>query len=91
MLSCVRTRFIADPYSFIFSIRVEVNLGPWQEEFKNIKKGSLVMSWDKKFPYAYWKGNPDVSSPTREKMVYCNDTKKWGAQILRQVHILFIT
>ncbi|PWA50538.1 Lipopolysaccharide-modifying protein [Artemisia annua] len=63
---------------------VEVNLGPWQEEFKSIKKGSKVTSWDKKFPYAYWKGNPNVLSPIREKLLLCNDTNKWGAQIMRQ-------
>ncbi|KAI3786971.1 hypothetical protein L1987_41088 [Smallanthus sonchifolius] len=63
---------------------VEVNLGPWQEEFKSIKQGSQKMSWQNKFPYAYWKGNPDVNSPVREKLLFCNDTNKWGAQILRQ-------
>lgn len=45
------------------------------------------MSWEKKFPYAYWKGNPDVNSRVREELIMCNDTNKWGAQILRQVHI----
>ncbi|KAL7587002.1 hypothetical protein Lser_V15G38294 [Lactuca serriola] len=63
---------------------VEVNLGPWEEEFESIKKGSQTIPWEKKLPYAYWKGNPYVNSPVREKMLLCNDTKKWGAQILRQ-------
>nr|XP_043622195.1 O-glucosyltransferase rumi homolog [Erigeron canadensis] len=63
---------------------VEVNLGPWQEEFKSIRKGSQIISWEKKFPYAYWKGNPDVNSPIREHLLLCNDTDKWGAQIMRQ-------
>lgn len=63
---------------------VEVNLGPWEEEFESIKKGSELIKWEKKLPYAYWKGNPYVNSPTREKLLICNDTNKWGAQILRQ-------
>ncbi|KVI11906.1 O-glucosyltransferase rumi homolog isoform X2 [Cynara cardunculus var. scolymus] len=62
----------------------EVHLGPWQEEFQSIKQGSQVISWEKKFPYAYWKGNPDVNSRVREELLFCNDTNKWGAQILRQ-------
>ncbi|XP_076956214.1 uncharacterized protein LOC143631291 [Bidens hawaiensis] len=64
---------------------VEVNLGPWQEEFKSIKQGSQKTSWKDKFPYAYWKGNPDVNSRVRENLLLCNDTNKWGAQILRQI------
>ncbi|KAK9059566.1 hypothetical protein SSX86_020270 [Deinandra increscens subsp. villosa] len=63
---------------------VEVNLGPWDEEFKSIKQGSQKTSWKNKLPYAYWKGNPDVNSRVREKLLSCNDTNKWGAQILRQ-------
>ncbi|KAD0358288.1 hypothetical protein E3N88_44399 [Mikania micrantha] len=63
---------------------VEVNLGPWQEEFNSIKLGSQKISWKNKLPYAYWKGNPDVQSPVREKLLFCNDTNIWGAQILRQ-------
>ncbi|KAJ0570168.1 putative glycosyl transferase CAP10 domain-containing protein [Helianthus annuus] len=68
----------------MFCIRVEVNVGPWHEEFQSIKQGSQKTSWKDKFPYAYWKGNPDVNSPAHEKLVLCNDTNKWGAQILRQ-------
>ncbi|KAL4571145.1 hypothetical protein LXL04_017896 [Taraxacum kok-saghyz] len=63
---------------------VEVNLGPWEEEFESIKKGSQVINWENKYPYAYWKGNPYVNSPAREKLLTCNDTNKWKAQILRQ-------
>ncbi|KAI3772231.1 hypothetical protein L6452_03412 [Arctium lappa] len=62
----------------------ELRLGPWQDEFQSIKQGSQAMSWEKKFPYAYWKGNPDVGSPVREELLFCNDTNKWGAQILHQ-------
>nr|XP_043638258.1 protein O-glucosyltransferase 1 [Erigeron canadensis] len=62
----------------------EVNIGPWEEEFQSIKEGSQQQSWRKKYPYAYWKGNPDVVSPIREALLQCNDTKQWGALIMRQ-------
>uniref|UniRef100_A0A251SV70 Putative lipopolysaccharide-modifying protein n=1 Tax=Helianthus annuus TaxID=4232 RepID=A0A251SV70_HELAN len=62
----------------------EINIGPWEEEFRSIKQGSQKQSWSKKYPYAYWKGNPDVDSPIREALLQCNDTTQWGALIMRQ-------
>lgn len=62
----------------------EVNLQPWNEEFKDIKHGSQAKSWKEKLPFAYWKGNPDVLSPLRVELMKCNDSKLWGAEILRQ-------
>jgi len=44
------------------------------------------MTWEKKDATAYWKGNPDVSSPIRMALLSCNDSKMWGAQIMRQVN-----
>lgn len=65
--------------------RSEVNLQPWNEEFKDIKHGSQAKRWKEKLPFAYWKGNPDVLSPLRVELMKCNDSKLWGAEILRQV------
>lgn len=65
--------------------RSEINIAPWNEQFKKIRKGSGSLSWNKKWPFAYWKGNPDVASPIREALLQCNDTQLWGAQIMRQV------
>ncbi|KAI3806298.1 hypothetical protein L1987_22197 [Smallanthus sonchifolius] len=62
----------------------EINIAPWKEEFQSIKEGSQRQSWRKKYPYAYWKGNPDVVSPIREALLQCNDTMQWGALIMRQ-------
>nr|GMD23838.1 O-glucosyltransferase rumi homolog [Ipomoea batatas] len=62
----------------------EINIGPWDEEFNNIKQGSKLRSWARKWPVAYWKGNPDVSSPIRTELLQCNDTRMWRAQIFRQ-------
>ncbi|XP_068339633.1 uncharacterized protein [Pyrus communis] len=62
----------------------ELNIHPWAEQFREIKWGSQERSWKKKEPFAYWKGNPDVSSPVRTELLNCNDTKMWSAQIMRQ-------
>lgn len=62
-----------------------MNLRSWSEEFEDIKKGSKKSSWSSKLPLAYWKGNPDVDSPARTELLKCNDTRQWGAQIMRQV------
>ncbi|KAL8089533.1 hypothetical protein AgCh_039126 [Apium graveolens] len=62
----------------------EVNISPWDEEFKSIKRGANSKSWKKKIPHAYWKGNPDVVSPIRLALLECNDTELWGARIVRQ-------
>ncbi|KAG2673139.1 hypothetical protein I3760_13G075800 [Carya illinoinensis] len=62
----------------------ETNLRPWDEEFRDIKRGSQRISWSKKWPQAYWKGNPDVQSPVRLELLKCNHSRMWGAQIMRQ-------
>ncbi|KAG6681114.1 hypothetical protein I3842_13G075800 [Carya illinoinensis] len=62
----------------------ETNLRPWDEELRDIKRGSQRISWSKKWPQAYWKGNPDVQSPVRLELLKCNHSRMWGAQIMRQ-------
>ncbi|KAM3691574.1 hypothetical protein ACJW31_08G024700 [Castanea mollissima] len=62
----------------------ETNIRPWDEEFHDVKQGSQRLRWSKKWPRAYWKGNPDVLSPIRTELLTCNDSKMWGAQIMRQ-------
>ncbi|KAM7527668.1 hypothetical protein LguiB_031078 [Lonicera macranthoides] len=62
----------------------EINIKPWDLEFKSIEEGSGKQKWPKKSPFAYWKGNPDVVSPIRTELLQCNDTNQWGAQIMRQ-------
>ncbi|CAH9074724.1 unnamed protein product [Cuscuta europaea] len=62
----------------------EINIAPWDEEFNSIKQGSKTRSWARKWPVAYWKGNPDVFSPVRTELLQCNDTRMWRAQIFRQ-------
>lgn len=62
-----------------------MNIAPWAKEFADIKSEAMALNWSSKHPFAYWKGNPDVSSPVRIELLQCNDSQAWGAQILRQV------
>ncbi|KAI3833701.1 hypothetical protein MKX03_004036 [Papaver bracteatum] len=62
----------------------EVNIEPWDDEFRSIKQGSQAKEWIKRWPRAYWKGNPDVLSPVRTELMRCNHSRFWGAQIMRQ-------
>ncbi|XWS52989.1 hypothetical protein CRYUN_Cryun11dG0119500 [Craigia yunnanensis] len=62
----------------------ETNILPWNEQFKDIKQGSQVQSWTKKFCLAFWKGNPDVEAPIRQELMQCNHSRLWGAQIICQ-------
>ncbi|KAF8402652.1 hypothetical protein HHK36_010741 [Tetracentron sinense] len=62
----------------------EINIGPWDEEFRNIKQGSQAISWTRKWARAFWKGNPDVQSPVRTELLQCNNSRIWGAEIMRQ-------
>ncbi|XP_039002493.1 O-glucosyltransferase rumi-like [Hibiscus syriacus] len=62
----------------------EVNIKPWDEQFKEIKRGSRAQTWVKKIKRAYWKGNPDVQSPIRTELMGCNDSSLWGTEIIRQ-------
>uniref|UniRef100_A0A7N0TH08 Glycosyl transferase CAP10 domain-containing protein n=1 Tax=Kalanchoe fedtschenkoi TaxID=63787 RepID=A0A7N0TH08_KALFE len=62
----------------------ETNIQHWDKQFKDIKQGSQAVTWIDRLAFAYWKGNPDTGSPARSELLHCNDTLKWGAQILRQ-------
>ncbi|KAK4741798.1 hypothetical protein SAY87_025386 [Trapa incisa] len=62
----------------------ETNLHSWGKEFQDIKEGSHALSWNKRFGWAYWKGNPYVSSAVRTELLKCNHSRKWGAQIMTQ-------
>jgi hypothetical protein len=75
---------------YIYNCRPEINIKPWAEEFRSIKLGAQAVKWKRKTKTAYWKGNPDVDSPIRMALLSCNDSKKWGAQIIRQVLKLYL-
>ncbi|PPD90285.1 hypothetical protein GOBAR_DD12788 [Gossypium barbadense] len=44
-----------------FRVWAEVNIKPWEETLKAIKKGRERIKWTKRKPYANWKGNPYVA------------------------------
>lgn len=69
----------------LYMYRPEINIRPWNVEFPDIKQVSQSQRWSRKWPRAYWKGNPDVFSPVRTGLLQCNHSRKWGAQIMRQV------
>lgn len=65
--------------------RPEVNIMPWDEQFRDIKNGSQRTKWLRRVPLAFWRGNPGVAAPIRTELLQCNDSMKWGAEILVQV------
>ncbi|CAI9092224.1 OLC1v1027413C2 [Oldenlandia corymbosa var. corymbosa] len=63
----------------------EINIKPWETLLKELKEGNEQSNWTDREPYAYWKGNPNVS-PNRMDLVKCNvsDTQDWKARIYAQ-------
>ncbi|GJR92397.1 O-glucosyltransferase Rumi [Tanacetum coccineum] len=49
----------------------ETNQKPWEITLKELKEGNKRVKWMDRLPYAYWKGNPDVS-PIRVDLKKCN-------------------
>ncbi|KAG0480800.1 hypothetical protein HPP92_011364 [Vanilla planifolia] len=62
----------------------EINIRPWDEQFKEIKHCSQSIPWKMRDATAYWKGNTDVQSPIRTELLNCNDTEQWKSQIMHQ-------
>ncbi|XP_015882772.3 uncharacterized protein LOC107418583 isoform X1 [Ziziphus jujuba] len=63
----------------------EINIKPWEPLMKDLERGNRKKRWVNREPYAYWKGNPDVS-PIRQDLLKCNVTKKkdWNARLYVQ-------
>ncbi|KAK9153508.1 hypothetical protein Sjap_000988 [Stephania japonica] len=59
----------------------EVNIGPWNEEFRSIKKGSRAVSWKNRVPHAYWKGNTYVGSPVRTEYKIYAEGYAWSVSL----------
>ncbi|XP_059312805.1 uncharacterized protein LOC132063989 isoform X1 [Lycium ferocissimum] len=53
----------------------EINIKPWRNVIKDIKEGNKRTKWKDRVPFAYWKGNPNVS-PIRKDLLKCNVTDK---------------
>ncbi|EXC27339.1 hypothetical protein L484_001075 [Morus notabilis] len=63
----------------------EVNIKPWEPLLKELEEGNKKSKWVDRQPYAYWKGNPDVSR-SRRNLLKCNVSKKhdWNARLYTQ-------
>ncbi|XP_010255431.1 PREDICTED: O-glucosyltransferase rumi homolog [Nelumbo nucifera] len=63
----------------------EINIKPWIPLLKDLKEGNQRIKWDKREPYAYWKGNPKVCK-ARQDLVRCNVTDKqdWNGRFYVQ-------
>ncbi|KAK8565827.1 hypothetical protein V6N13_020905 [Hibiscus sabdariffa] len=63
----------------------EVNITPWEQMLRAIKKGRERIKWEKREPYAYWKGNPRVAAD-RIDLLKCNlsDKNDWNVRLYKQ-------
>ncbi|XP_010533679.1 PREDICTED: O-glucosyltransferase rumi homolog isoform X2 [Tarenaya hassleriana] len=68
----------------------EINIRPWEMVLREMEEGKKKKKWGEREPYAYWKGNPFVSSPTRQDLLTCNLTllHDWNARLFIQDWIL---
>lgn len=53
---------------------------------KDIEEGNKRTKWKERVPYAYWRGNPNVS-PIRKELMTCNvsDKNDWNTRLYVQV------
>ncbi|KAL3618645.1 hypothetical protein CASFOL_037464 [Castilleja foliolosa] len=63
----------------------EINIKPWRSVLRDIKEGYERTKWEDRAPYAYWKGNPEVSRQ-RVDLMKCNVTHQndWNARLYAQ-------
>ncbi|XP_044441875.1 O-glucosyltransferase rumi [Triticum aestivum] len=65
----------------------EVNVRPWGALMEDFVRENGRLSWPDREPYAFWKGNPDVS-PVRRDLFRCNNDsaagKEWNVRAFKQ-------
>ncbi|XVF73224.1 hypothetical protein PTKIN_Ptkin12aG0184300 [Pterospermum kingtungense] len=63
----------------------EVKIKPWEAMLRAIKRGNERIKWDKRVPYAYWRGNPYVATD-RVDLFKCNSSSKydWNVRLYKQ-------
>nr|BAJ91611.1 predicted protein [Hordeum vulgare subsp. vulgare]BAJ95415.1 predicted protein [Hordeum vulgare subsp. vulgare] len=62
----------------------EVNIRPWGPLMKEIAEENARLPWPDRQPYAFWKGNPDVSRARRDLFRCSNDSaagRDWNARL----------
>ncbi|XP_065015149.1 uncharacterized protein LOC103980687 isoform X2 [Musa acuminata AAA Group] len=67
----------------------EINVKPWEVLREEMKEANDRMAWEKRKPYAFWKGNPTVSGH-RKDLMRCNSSNghDWNARVYAQVQDL---
>ncbi|XP_010523738.1 PREDICTED: O-glucosyltransferase rumi homolog [Tarenaya hassleriana] len=58
----------------------EVNIKAWNKLSEGIAEGNKRVKWKDRVPYAYWKGNPGVSS-LRAELMRCNFSDKYDPMV----------
>ncbi|CAL9151806.1 unnamed protein product [Musa hybrid cultivar] len=63
----------------------EINVKPWEVLREEMKEANDRMAWEKRKPYAFWKGNPTVSGH-RKDLMRCNSSNghDWNARVYAQ-------
>ena len=76
----------------LYCDRPETNQKPWEITLKELKEGNKRVKWMDRLPYAYWKGNPDVT-PIRADLKKCNlnytSNVDWNTRLFFQVITIF--
>ncbi|RZR90353.1 hypothetical protein BHM03_00018219 [Ensete ventricosum] len=67
----------------------EINIKPWEVLREEMKEANERMEWEKRKPYAFWKGNPTVSG-RRKDLMRCNSSSghDWNARVYAQVQAM---
>ncbi|KAF7110477.1 hypothetical protein CFC21_110574 [Triticum aestivum] len=65
----------------------EVNVRPWAPLMEELVRENARLPWPEREPYAFWKGNRDVSE-VRQDLFRCNNDsaagKEWNARLFKQ-------
>ncbi|KAL0714938.1 hypothetical protein Bca4012_021917 [Brassica carinata] len=59
----------------------EVNIKEWKKLSVALQEGNKRVKWKDRIPYAYWKGNPYVSTPIRKDLMRCNFSDKYDPMV----------
>ncbi|KAG5386495.1 hypothetical protein IGI04_037965 [Brassica rapa subsp. trilocularis] len=59
----------------------EVNIKEWKKLSVALQEGNKRVKWKDRIPYAYWKGNPHVSTPIRKELMRCNFSDKYDPML----------
>ncbi|KAL2892239.1 O-glucosyltransferase rumi-like protein [Bienertia sinuspersici] len=63
----------------------ESNIKPWEVQLEEMKNGNKNVKWEKRKPFAYWKGNSKLGN--RKNLLKCNSTRS-KTQIFEQLSTL---